>query len=163
MTIKTDETVNAPGLREALPIKPTAVALNRASHCNREWFVHLDDTTTLQDATSSKPELWRLVQKNRDKAFSEGDEVRLIWPDQIAVAIVDYADGEQVVFLRPNIFSRRQRDRVAWQDANFEVRSIQGAWTYFRKKDGQRMTAASWATPDGAKAACIREQAPARM
>jgi hypothetical protein len=86
MTIKIDETVNAPGPREALPIKATAVSLNRASHCNREWFVHLDDTTTLQDATSSKPELWRLVQKNRDKAMSEGDEVRLIWPDQIAVA-----------------------------------------------------------------------------
>jgi hypothetical protein len=162
MTTKT-ETLTAPAQREVLPIKPTSVRLNAANYCNKEWIVHVDDTLTLQDVTSSKPELWRLVQRTRDRALSEGDEVRLVWHDQIAVAIVDFADADEVYFLRPTTHSRRQRDRVAWTDGNFEVRSVQGAWTYFRKKDGQRMSTATWPTVDAAKAACIREQAPARM
>jgi hypothetical protein len=160
---KPETVTTAPVAPEKLPIKPVSVVLNAANHANKEWIVHVDDTLTLQDVTVDRPDLWRAVQGNRDKALSEGDAVQLRWHDQIAFTHVDFADRDEVVFLKPTVHRRRERDRVFWSDANYEVKSVQGAWTYFRKKDGQRMSTATWPTPEAAKAACVREQAPARM
>jgi hypothetical protein len=155
------EPITAPVAPEKLPIKPTSVVINAVNHANKEAIVHMDDSLTLQDLTD-KPDLWRTVQRNRDKALSEGDAVQLRWHDQWAFTHVDFADTDEVVFLKPVVHRRRDRDRVFWSDGNFEVRATAGAWAYYRTKDGQRMSTASWPTPEAAKAACIREQAPAR-
>lgn len=162
MATKT-EPATAPVQPEKLPIKPTSVVVNVVNFSNKEFIVHVDDTLTLQDVTSDRPDLWRTVQRNRDTALSEGDAVQLRWHDQIAFTHVDYADGDEVYLLKPTVYRRRERDRVAWSDANFEVKSVSGQWTYFRKKDGIRMSTASWPTWEAAKAACVREQAPARV
>jgi hypothetical protein len=155
------ETVTAPVAPEKLPIKPSSVIINATNFANKEAIVHMDDSLTLQDLTD-KPDLWRTVQRNRDTALSEGDAVQLRWHDQWAFTHVDFADDSEVIFLKPVVHRRRDRDRAPWSNANFEVRAINGQWSYYRIQDGQRMTTVTWPTWEAAKAACIREQAPAR-
>src|SRR5262249_18001095 len=93
--------------------------------------------------------LLRVIQKSRDKALNEGDSVELRWHDQIASTQVDYAEGDNATTL--------------WQDANFEVRPVDGGYCYWRRKDNIRMTTALFPTWEAAKQACIRDQAGVRL
>jgi len=155
------ETAPTPTAREQLPLKSTSLIVNQRNFANKQVIVHMDDSITLQDLQDS-PTLWRVIQKSRDKALSEGDSVELRWADQIVFTQVDHADGEEVYFLKPQVFKRRERNRTPWQNQTYEVRAINGQWSYFRKQDGVRMTTHSWPTWEAAMNACIREQAPAR-
>jgi hypothetical protein len=159
---KKSEIVTAPAPRELLPLKPVNVIVNAVNHASKSIIVHVPENLTLQDITDH-PALWRTVQQNRDKALSEGDSVELRWHDQIAFTYVDHAADGEVYFLKPQVYRRRERDRTPWQNSTYEVRAINGQYSYFRKKDGIRMTTASWPTWEGAKAACEREQSPARL
>src|SRR5262245_57174554 len=155
------ETVPTP-VREQLALKSTSLTVNRRDFVNKYCIIHMDDSVTLQDIQDN-PTLFRVIQKSRDKALSEGDSVELRWPDQIAFSQVDYADGDEVYLLKPQVFKRRERNRTPWQNATYQVRAINGQWSYFRKSDGVRMTTHSWPDWQAAMQACIREQAPARV
>jgi hypothetical protein len=162
MTTKVEPKL-APAFRELLPIKTTAVTLDaNANHRTRSFVVDMDDALTPQDLNDN-PSLWRNVQKSRDKALNALDSVMLVWHDRVAFAVVDYADTDEVQFLKMDIKTRRERDREPWQNATYAVRAINSQWSYYRKAGNIRMTSASWPTWEAARDACTREQAPARV
>ena len=140
--------VITPALKERLPLKSTRLVVNRRDFANKSVIIHMDDSYTLQDIQDDRT-LLRVIQKSRDKALNEGDSVELRWHDQIASTQVDYAEGDNATTL--------------WQDANFEVRPVDGGYCYWRRKDNIRMTTALFPTWEAAKQACIRDQAGVRL
>ena len=150
--------------REPKPIKPSAVRLqDQTGHCYKVFVVDMPDDTTLDDV-GNRPELWKAVQADMiGKALSEDDKIEMRWQTMRAFAIVDHADANGVTFCDIRKVSKRDRDREAYNDGTYAVKWVPGGWTYFRIKDGVRMTSSSWSTPDAAKAALIREQYPARV
>jgi hypothetical protein len=156
------ETVTTPAVRETLPLKSTSLVVNARNFANKACIVNLDDSTTLDDVINT-PSLWRVIQRSRDKALNEGDSVELRWHEQVAFTQVDYTDGDNVYFLKPQIFRRRERDRTPWRNQTYEVRMIDGAWSYYRISDNVRMTTKAWPNWEAAKSACIAEQSLARV
>jgi hypothetical protein len=136
---KSETAAPTPTVRETLPLKSTSLIVNARNFANKQCIVNLDDSTTLDDVINT-PSLWRVIQRSRDKALNEGDSVELRWHDQIAFTQVDFTDGDAVYFLKPQIFRRRERDRTPWQNSLYEVRAIDGQWSYWRKQDNVRMS-----------------------
>lgn len=138
MATKTEAALVPVASRELLPIKTTAVTVDSRNFRTKEVFVDLDDTLGPQDI-SDNPKLWRVVQQDRNRALNALDRVTFVWFDKIATALVDYADPNEVVFTKMEIRQRRERDRIPWQNDNFEIRPIHGKWSWFRKSDGVQM------------------------
>jgi hypothetical protein len=147
---------------EIPPIKTKDVEVVLIDQRNKSVVVSMPDSLTLQ-ALMDDPKLWRSIQGDRTKALNEDDRVELRWFDKRAYTAVDYADANEVVLLKPDVRSKRERDRTPWKDNNYEVRSIHGGWSYFRISDDVRMSSALYPTWEAARAACIREQYPARV
>src|SRR5262245_5928653 len=154
--------IATPTVRELLPLKSTALVVNRRDFANKSCIVHMDDNYTLQDIQDN-PALFRVIQKSRDKALNALDEVMLVWHERVATTIVDFADAETVQFLKMDVKQRNPRDRIPWQNSLYEVRPFNGQWAYYRKQDNVRMSTATWPTWEAARSACEREQAPARV
>jgi hypothetical protein len=49
-------------------------------------------------------------------------------------AVVDFADAGEVRLLKPDIKNRSERNRTPWEDSNYQVQSVQGGWSYFRRR-----------------------------
>src|SRR5262245_38897773 len=156
------EAVTTPAVRELLPLKSTSLVVNARNFANKSVILHMEDGYTLQDLQDN-PNLFRIIQKSRDKSLNEGDSVELRWHEQIAFTQVDYADGDQVYLLKPQVFKRRERSSTPWENSLYRVGPFNGQWTYWRKSDGVRMTTMTWPTWEAARAACEREQSPARV
>jgi hypothetical protein len=124
--------------RELLPIKSTAVTIDAKGFRTKDVVVDLPDELSPQDI-SDNPKLWRVVQKDRNRALNALDRVTFVWFDKIATAIVDYADPEEVIFTKMQIVQRRDRNRTPWENENFAIRPINGKWSWFRKSDGVQM------------------------
>lgn len=162
------ETATATALRERLPIKPTYATVDYIGQRTKRVILEMDETgLTLQDIMDDG-KLLRLLQQDRQRALSEDDRVEFRWFNMRAYAIVDFADNTEVRFMKPDIKNRSERDRIPWQNANYEVRPVAGGWCYFRKPDkfnpsGVRMSTALWPTWESARAACERDQASTRV
>jgi hypothetical protein len=124
--------------RELLPIKSTWATVDSKGFRTKDVVIDLPDEISPQDL-SDNPGLFRVLQKDRDRALNSLDKITFVWFDKIATATVDYADPEVVVLTKMDIRQRRPRDREPWQDSNFAVRPINGKWSWFRKSDGTQM------------------------
>ena len=160
---KTSEAAAAPVLREKLPVKAIYARVDTIGQITKRVVIEMEETgLSLQDIMDDG-KLLRGIQANRQVALSEDDRVEFHWLGMRAYAVVDYADHAEVRFLKPDVKHRGERDREPWQDQNFAVRPVAGGWSYYRKKDNQKMTGAVYPSWEAAKSACIREQQPARV
>jgi len=157
------EPVTAPAVRERMPIKSLYATVDVKNYRTKSVIIDMDETgLSLQDIMDDG-KLLRLIQQDRNRALSEDDRVEFRWFNMRAYAIVDYADGTEVRVLKPDIKNRSERERVQWQDANYEVRPISGGYSYWRRKDNIRITTALFPTWESARNACIRDQAGVRV
>jgi predicted RNA-binding protein len=150
-------------LRERLPIKSVHATADYVGHKTKTVIIEMEESgLTLQDIMDD-PKLFRGIQANRGTALQEDDKVELRWLNMRVYAVVDFADNQEVRLLKPDVKHRGERVREPWQDDNFIVRACAGGWSYFRKKDGVKMTPATYPTWEAAKAAVMREQYAARL
>jgi hypothetical protein len=158
------ETATAPAaVRERLPIKAIYAKVDSIGQLTKSVVIEMDESNlTLQDIID-EPKLFRQIQANRQAALSQDDKVELRWLGMRVYAVVDTANHQSVTFLKPDVKHRAEREREPWQDENFAVRACAGGWSYFRKKDGVKMTPATYPNWEAAKAAVIREQYAARV
>jgi hypothetical protein len=156
-TAKIEPLVNT----EPSPIKPAAARIDEG-FVNRQVVIFMPEEISV-DYAFNNPRIFRLLTLNED------DRVELRWRSVRAYTAVDYAEpGEGITFLKPDIKHKRDRDRVPWTDGKFEVRPVDGQWSYFRvpnKGDpvGIRATTASWGTWQAAQAACLRDEYPRKI
>src|SRR5262245_37151372 len=147
---------------EKLPIKSTAVTVDARNFRTKSVVVDMPDEISPNDL-HEHPDLWRVVQKSRDKALNALDSVTLCWFDKVIYTHADFANDSEVILFKAPVLTRRERDRTPWRNDTYEVRAIAGAFSYFRSKDGIQMTPRTWPTWQAAMQACIAEQAPARV
>jgi hypothetical protein len=88
--VKTESTV-----REVLPISPRSVTIDLITHSRRYVIVQLDPAITLDDI-GNKPELWRLVQQDRNKALGPNDLLEIRGEGWICEARVNEIDSGKV-------------------------------------------------------------------
>jgi hypothetical protein len=148
-------------LRELLPLKTTQATVNRVDHVLKQVILQMEDSISFADLMAD-PKLFRVIQKDRSKALNALDEVILVWFDRIVETRVDYADDQEVVLFKATTLNRRERDRTPWQNETYEVRAIQGMWSFFRRKDQQQI-GRLYSTPELARQACITETGSVRV
>jgi hypothetical protein len=137
-------------------IKTQSALLDNITQKKKFLIVNMPEEVTLADI-NEHPEIWRLIQGNHNLSLREDDHVEMRWFTQRVYAIVDWADNTGVGFLKPDVKSKRDRDRVAYSDNFAEVYWDAGGWFLRRKSDGQRLSNVSHTTAAAAWAAHHRE------
>ena len=149
--------------REAPVIKPAMVRLQDAGGVYKTVVVNLPDGFLLQDL-NDHPEIWKLVQTSRSGiALCEDDKVEMRAAGWTAFAKVNYSDHERVVLYGIKKDDKPKRELSFPSNETYEVRRATDGYTYFRKRDGERMSVASYERAEAAWSACMREQYPARV
>ncbi|MGI8853627.1 MAG: hypothetical protein ACR2GC_10140 [Methyloceanibacter sp.] len=150
--------------RTLKPLKAGAVQLNSAGFVSKSWVVIMPADYTVDDACNH-PELFKIVKTtNPGELINEGDQVEMRWTDKIVRATVDFAAPDWgISFIGITQIKKGVRDRVMFSDGTYEVRPIDGGYSYFRTRDNVKMTNQHWDTPEAAKAALVREQYPAKV
>jgi len=143
-------------------ITPAMVKIQSVGYVNKSVICWAPEDMTLAQLNED-PGLWKPLQQDRTKALVEDDQVEIRFYDRRIYARVNHADDSKVYLFDIRLLDKPQRDIALWGDASFEIRHVMGGFSYFRKKDGVRMTSAAWPTPDAAQAACIRDQYAAKM
>ena len=149
--------------RVAPMIKPKDVFMQSAGHDCKEMVVNLPEGLTPQDLNDS-PEIWKLVQSSSSGvALAEHDKLELRSREWTIFAAVNHASATEVVLYDIRKASKPRREIPLFSNETYEVKWASGGYGYYRKRDGQKMSVASWSTPEAAKAALFREQYPARV
>jgi hypothetical protein len=117
---------------------------------------------TFQDL-NDHPEIWKLVQENRNTALAEYDKVELRAVDWTAWAAVNNADNGQVILYNIKRASKPKREVALFSDSQYDVRWSHEGYGYYRTADNVRMGTATFPTPEAAKQALIREQYPVKV
>jgi hypothetical protein len=144
-----------------LPLKQSALTVQSKGHLVKHVFIEVPEDITFQNLLDD-PKLFRLIQKSRD-ALNEDDIVTLRSFSWRVHTSVDFASPEEALLFKAPVLTRRDRNRVPYQDDNFEVRSVGSGWSWFRRKDSVRMTTAIFPTWEQAKLDLIRNQSGVRV
>ena len=158
---KTIETKTETAGPEILPLPVRSAHIERVGMSYKEVIIHLPEDFQFS-WINEKPELFRLIQKDRSRALAEYDRVELRARDYTIFASINHADEGKVFFFDVRRVSKPQRDVALFSDNLFEVKwaSSGGGYAYYRKLDGVKMSSGAYPTPEAARAALIREQYP---
>jgi len=146
-----------------LPVlKPGDVDIQEVGFSYKTVVVRLPEDMTFQDL-NDHPEIWKLVQENRNTALAEYDKVELRAVDWTAWAAVNHADNGQVILFDIRKASKPKREVALYSDNTYDVRWSHEGFGYYRTADNVRMGTATFPTPEAAKQALIREQYPVKV
>jgi hypothetical protein len=153
----------APEFRETLPIAPRSVQLDFATHTRRYWVVTLDPAITLDDI-GNRPEIWRLVQADRNKALGPNDCIELRGDGWIAEAKVNEIDSGKVYLFDIRKANRPSRTTALFEDDHYKIGMVGSQFAVYRKRDNSPTPfgGKTFATADAAKA-FIFSQYPQRV
>jgi hypothetical protein len=132
MVTKTEVALPTPE-RQIAPISPNSVVVDLISHRRKEIIVELDPGLTLQDLNDHASLIWKLVQRDRNRALAPNDKVELRSVDWTATALVNSIDGDAVYLYAVQRHSRPQRTVALYEDTNYRIAQVGLKFAVFRK------------------------------
>jgi hypothetical protein len=120
--------------REVLPLKLSAVTVDNITHTRKYVIVEVG-ALSLQDF-NDRPDVWRLIQQDRNKALGPNDAVELRASDWTAFAYVNSIDTDAVHLYDIRKASRPQRTAALFEDNTFRIGMVGSRYAVFHKKHG---------------------------
>jgi hypothetical protein len=116
------------------------------------------------DDIGNKPELWRLVQQDRNRALGPNDRVELRSADWTAEAKVNEIDAGKVYLYDIRKANRPSRTTALFEDERFKVGMVGSQFAVFNKRTGDPNPYGGklFATADAARR-FVAEQYPVRV
>ena len=126
------EAAVTPEHREILPIKPIAVTIDFITHSRKFVIVEVDPTLTLQDF-NDRPNIWRLVQQDRNKAVAANDVIELRASDWTAFAKVNCIATDEVHLYDIHRATRPPRTVALYEDTKYRIGMVGSRYAVFSK------------------------------
>jgi hypothetical protein len=149
-----------PTEREVLPIAPRSVTIDQKTFSRKYVIVTLDPAIVPQHITDN-PSLWRLVQRDQNKALAANDYVEMRGAGYTIFCTVNEIDADgQVFFYNVKNIARPSRTAELYDDGSYKIAAVGSHYCVHRKRDGlpaQPFGGKIFQTIDQARA-FIREQ-----
>jgi len=132
------ETASTTPEREILPIAPRSVTIDQITFSRKYAIVALESSITLDDC-GNKPELFRLVQQDRNKALAPNDHVELRGDGWTAFAYVNEIDAGKVFLYGIRKVDRPKRTAALFEDDKFKIEMRGSVYAVYRKGSNDRL------------------------